>query len=269
MMLERRQKAYLLKGIPIVLFTIWLCMTSLYVSNKFGVIGAIRPFIRAVENRIVLYKTRNFSEIETDRFIYRYENIDQETLDLIIQTAEDKYRSIANIFQYELKEKILIVAYKDTDLMMRTTMLNKGDPPMGVYYGDSIHIADPKLWTTESQNLEEIFYKEGPVLHELVHLFTDHVGRGNFPIWFTEGVSLYFEYRIDGYQWGQEIDFSEKDYSIEELNSNFKRLNQYWAYTKSFRLVKGFVDQHGLEKLMEVIRLLGQGHSFDEFLYLF
>lgn len=169
-MLERRQKVYLLKGMPIVLFTIWLCITSLYVSNKFGVIGAIRPFIRTVENRIVLYNTRNFNEIETDTFIYRYENIDQETLDLIIQTAEDKYRSIADIFQYELKEKILIVAYEDTDLMMRTTMLNKGDPPMGVYYGDSIHIADPKLWTTESQNLEELFYKEGPVLHELVHL---------------------------------------------------------------------------------------------------
>ena len=85
----------------------------------------------------------------------------------------------------------------------------------------------------------------------------------------TEGVSLYFEYMIDGYEWGREVVFLEKNYTIEELNSQFSSLNQYEAYTKSFRLVRTLVENHGLDKLMEIISSLGDGHDFDEFLYLF
>jgi len=41
---------------------------------------------------------------------------------------------------------------------------------------------------------------ENTALHEMVHLFTDDLGKGNFPTWFTEGVSWYFEYKINGYE---------------------------------------------------------------------
>src|SRR5690554_7253947 len=59
-------------------------------------------------------------------------------------------------------------------------MLKKGDPPMGVYYGDSVHSLDPKHWVDSMEELDYKFYNEGPVLHELVHLFTDHSASGNF-----------------------------------------------------------------------------------------
>lgn len=268
MMLERRSKVYNFKTL-FILFLLCIWLVSIYTVSSFGFVGAIRPLIRDIENRIVLYRTRNFNEVETDTFIFRYEDIDSDTLDLIISTADDKYRQITEIFQYESTDKILIVIYNDTDLMMSTTMLSKGNPPMGVYYGDSIHIANPKLWVDETEELEYKFYFEGPMLHELVHLFTDHASRGNFPMWFTEGVSLYFEYMIDGYEWGKEVVFLEKNYTIEELNSQFSSLNQYEAYTKSFRLVRTLVENHGLDKLMEIISSLGDGHDFDEFLYLF
>ena len=44
------------------------------------------------------------------------------------------------MFFGKFEDKILIVIYNCTDLMMSTTMLRKGDPPMGVYYGNSVHI---------------------------------------------------------------------------------------------------------------------------------
>jgi len=268
MILERKNKAYNYKTVFIFLL-LFMWLISSYTINTFGIIGTVRPLIRSIENRIVLYKTRNFNELETDTYIFRYENIDKKTLDLIINTAEDKYKQIADIFPYKLEDKVLIVVYNNTDLMMNTTMLSKGDPPMGVYYGDSIHIANPELWVDRIEELDYKFYNEGPMLHELVHLFTDHVGRGNFPMWFAEGVSLYFEYMIDGYEWGEEVIFSEKDYTIEELSGQFKSLNQYEAYTKSFRLVKTLVQNHGLDQLIDIITSLGNGHSLNEFIYLF
>lgn len=226
-----------------------------------------RPLIRNIENKIILYKTRNFEETETASFIYRYEDIDGETLELIKATAEDKYRQIKNKFAYGFKDKILLVIYNDLDLMMDTTMVKKGQPPIGVYYGNSIHISNPNIWIEDRDQLEDRFYTEGPILHELAHLFTDHIGSGNFPIWFTEGVSLYFEYIVDNYEWGKDLE--EDIYSLGELNSNFSSLNQYQAYAMSFRLVKNMVDNHGLNKLIDLIALLGKGQSIDNFLYLF
>lgn len=249
------------------IFTLVLLLGLFCLAAYYLVPQGVRPLVRAVENKIVLYKTRNFSKTETDNFIFRYENIDRDTLDLIKTTAEDKYLEAAGIFKYKLKDKVLVVIYEDMDLMMSTTMLRKGKPPVGVYYGNTIHIPDPKVWIKDTSKLEYTFYNEGPMLHELVHLFTDHLGNGNFPMWFTEGVSLYFEYIVDGYEWGSEVD--ENIYTIRELNDSFNSLNQYEAYTMSFRLVKNMVDEHGLDKLIDLIALLGRGHSIDDFLYLF
>lgn len=269
MILERTNRIFKTKIIFIsfilIMFLVFFFSMSSY-TNMYG----LRPLIRNLENKIVLYQTRNFKELETDTFVFRYDDLDNETLELIKNTAEDKYEKIIEIFQYKLKNKILIVIYNNKDLMMDTTMLKRGDPPMGVYYGNSVHISNPKDWIEKTEELEYIFYKEGPMLHELAHLFTDHIGNGNFPMWFTEGVSLYFEYIVDDYEWGKDVIFTDSNnYTIEELNSNFNSLNQYEAYTKSFRLVKNMVDNHGLNKLIDLISSLGKGHKMKEYIYLF
>jgi len=90
MILEKVNRAYKLSVIfMFLLLFIWIAST--YAVSVSRVIGVVRPTIRSIENRIVLYRTRNFNEVVTDDFIFRYENIDQQTLDLIISTAEDKY----------------------------------------------------------------------------------------------------------------------------------------------------------------------------------
>lgn len=271
MIIQKTDRAHVLKAIfMFFLLIIWLI--SFNIVNSYEISKGPRPLVRSIENKIVLYKTRNFNQTETDAFVFRYEDIDNKTLELIKDTTADKYKKITDIFQYEFKGKILVVIYNNMDLMMNTTMLKKGEPPIGVYYGDSIHILNPELWIEETwaEKLENVFYNKGPILHELTHLFTDHIGNGNFPMWFTEGVSLYFEYMVDGYEWGKEVIFTDTNvYTIEKLNNNFYNLNQYRAYTQSFRLVRNIVDNHGLDKLIDIIISLGEGHNMDEFLYLF
>jgi hypothetical protein len=237
--------------------------------NQSIAVTTFRPMVRKFENTLISYKTGNYNVLETENFIIRYDYLEEDLLKLISKTAEDKYKELVKIFQYHKKDKILLVVYNDSDIFMNTIMLKKGTPPMGVYYGNSIHILNPSYWINDREDMEHMFYFEGPILHELTHLFIDHTGKGNFPTWFTEGVSLYFEYRIDGYEWGREVVFEDNKYTLDRLTNDFYSLNEYKAYTKSFRIIKNFVDQHGMNRLLKMIEALGKGENLMDYYYLF
>ncbi|MDR5658871.1 peptidase MA family metallohydrolase [Serpentinicella sp. ANB-PHB4] len=223
----------------------------------------LRPGVRLAEQAVVAYKTNNYSELETNNFIVRYRNTNHEIVNLVANTAESKYKVLADIFSHEFNNKIRLIIYEDQEDMMNATLLKGERAPMGVYFGNTIHVHNPSKWIEEEADMESIFYSEGPVLHELAHLFTDHLARGNYPTWFTEGVSLYFEYSVDGYEWGKGVDIDEDIYTIKNLTERFHELDTFNAYTQSFRLVKGFVNQNGEDALIELIRSLGKGYKLD------
>ncbi|ABR50825.1 conserved hypothetical protein [Alkaliphilus metalliredigens QYMF] len=267
-MLKKNMKLKSWRNIGFVGFIVLLLMLGAYSSFKPQAVTAFRPLLRSAEETMVSYQTRSDQQIETENFIIKYQSIDEELLQFIAETAEDKYREATAVFQYEPKDKVLLVVYNDPNRMMKTVMLNKEKPPMGVYYGNALHILDPTLWVNEGQDLEQVFYEEGPILHELVHLLTDHVAKGNFPHWFTEGVSLYFEYEVDGYEWGRGVTLSEV-YDLEALTYGFHQMNQYEAYTKSFRLVNAFVEEYGRQALINLIEELGEGKDPEKVLAIF
>ncbi len=246
---------------------VWILFTNQINPNE--IIRITRPLMRNLEYRMVSLQVRGYNQLETENFIINYQDIDKKVLNLVAVTAESKYQQTVELFKYKPNNKIKIVLYDDPEPMMRVTTLRKGTPPMGVYYGDTLHILDPTHWIKDTSQMEYIFYREGPILHELVHLFTDHLARGNFPIWFTEGVSLYFEYEIDEYQWGKDVEFKEGEYTLDELTYSFNEKDQYLAYTKSFRIIKNYVEEHGLESLMKLIMELGEGNQFKNYHGLF
>ncbi len=235
--------------------------------NPLQIITAFSPAMRMLENQVLLFRIRDYEAIESENFIIKYQGIAPQIVTLVAETAEDKYNALKAVYQYEPEGKILLVIHNDAEKMMRTTMLRKGTPPMGVYYADSIHVLDPSQLFEE--NLEALISSEGPILHELAHLFTDHRARGNYPMWFTEGVSLYLEYAVDGYEWGQGEEIDEALYNIETLTKSFSQLNQYLAYTQSFRLVKGLVDRYGEAELMALIEALGKGKDLRDYYHMF
>ncbi|MBM7615545.1 peptidase MA family metallohydrolase [Alkaliphilus hydrothermalis] len=264
--LTRKRPTPKWKPIMVVLFA---CILLIGVMGKGKMIAAVNPAIRYFEHQMVAFQVRNYNQLETDNFIIKYQEVDKEVLDLVAETAEDKFNKVVKLFKYQPNEKILLILYDNPQPMMKITTLRKGTPPMGVYYGDTLHILDPNHWVSDGEELTEIFYKEGPVLHELVHLFVDHLAKGNFPIWFTEGVSLYFEYEVDEYQWGEGIDLSYGEYTLQQLTDSFHELDQYMAYTKSFRLVKSYVEENGLEALIGLVNDLGEGKDIEDYYHLF
>ncbi|SDL14137.1 peptidase MA family metallohydrolase [Natronincola ferrireducens] len=264
-----KTKEILLKVFMVVSFLsiIGFAAYRMYPSST---IATLRPMLRGMENTIVSYRVGNYDFITTEHFIICYDDgIDQEIVDLVAKTAEDKYRTVEEVFQYKTEEKILVVLYDDPRALMRNTMLRQGPVPMGVYYGDSIHLLNPVHWVKDLEEIDRIFYSQGPFLHELVHLFTDHVAKGNFPLWFTEGISLYFEYMVDEYEWGKDAVFEDEEYTLDILTKEFHQLDDYLAYTQSFRIIRDFVDIHGIEALLNILRDLGEGKDIKEFIHLF
>lgn len=262
MPLQGRTKKNIIIGIVLFILILAIYVPLKYI-REYGAVAAFRPSVRTVESGFVSYKTSNFSQVESNNFVVKYEDVDEEVINLVIKTAEDKYSRLVDIFNYKFNDKIEIIVYNDVNKMMSTTMLRGNRAPMGVYFGNSIHIYNPIYWINEDEDMHKVFYYEGPVLHELAHKFTDHIGRGNFPTWFTEGVSLYLEYMVDGYEWGVGLEVDEQVYSIENLTNNFYALDVHTAYTQSFRFVRGYVERNGIESLIELIDEIGKGNKVD------
>lgn len=256
----KRKNILFISLIGFLLFTLYIPLK--YIGD-YGVVGAFRPTVRIIESGIVSYKTLNYSVVESENFVVRYDNVSDEVKNLVLETAEDKYEILAETFNYKFDEKVEIIVYNDVNTMMEATMLRGERAPMGVYFGNSIHIYNPIYWIADNENLEKIFYTEGPILHELAHKFTDHIARGNYPTWFTEGVSLYFEYIVDDYEWGKNLELDDEIYSIENLTNSFDELNVYYAYTQSFRLVREYVEKNGQDSLIQLIEELGRGKKLD------
>ncbi|WZL73085.1 hypothetical protein QBE52_18890 [Clostridiaceae bacterium 35-E11] len=221
------------------------------------------PLLREIQHELILYKTKHYQQLETEHFIIRYEPEEEAIIDLVAQAAERDYKAVCDMFGYYPKEKTMIIVYHNSENLMKNTNLGQGKPPMGVYFASTIQILSPRLWISEDENMQDIFMNEGPMIHEFTHLVVDDVTKGNYPLWFTEGVALYQEYVQTGYEWGKNASFEGVPYTVEQLAQNFHQLDEILAYKRSFEIVKEIVEDQGFEKINHTLELLGEGKEFD------
>ncbi len=232
-------------------------------TNVSGIKGDFYVLFRNIPKKAVLKNIKDYKEIETDHFIIRHNTEDVETLELVKRASEEYYDDICKQYDYYPKDKTIVVLYENSEELLENTNLAKSKPPMGVYYASTIQILSPKIWCPEGEDVESLFMNEGPMVHEFTHLVIDDITKGNYPLWFTEGLALYSEYIYTEYEWGKEIK-EEKIYTIDELNNNFNNLDQYVAYTQSFRVVKYMVETYGFENIKEILEKLEDGNTFDK-----
>lgn len=224
---------------------------------------SLYPLFREVQSRIIDYKTKDFGVRETEHFIIKYQKSDQEVIDLVAEASEKHYDDASKLLNYYPEEKTTVVIYDDPAKLMKNANLGQGKPPMGVYYASTIQILSPRQWIPENADMREIFINEGPMVHEFAHLLVDDLTRGNYPLWFTEGVALYQEYVNTGYEWGKELEFEGTPYDIEQLTNNFHELDEMLAYKRSFEMMKSMVENNGSEDLNKILRELGKGEEFE------
>jgi hypothetical protein len=225
-----------------------LIISILIIANIGGTRGKLYVLFRNIPKVKILHNTKDYERLYTDHFAIRYKTKDKEILNIVAKGAEKYYDEICREFEYYPKNKTVIILYDNSEELLKNVNIGEGKPPMGVYYASTIQILSPKLWVPQKGDMEYLFMNEGPMVHEFTHLIIDDIAKGNYPLWFTEGMALYQEYVHTNYEWGKDVKM-EQIYTVEELSSSFSALNQYLAYTQSFRTVKHMVDKYGFESI--------------------
>ena len=251
-------------NLRIIVLILLIFMFLLGTVNIEGIKVRVYPFLRGLQHGLIIFKTNDFFIKETEHFIIRYEKEDKEVIDLVARAAEDKYQEVSDMFKYSPKEKTTVIVYDDPQKLMNNSNLKQGKPPMGVYYASTIQIINPRYWVSKDHDMEAIFFNEGPMIHEFTHLLVDDLTRGNYPLWFTEGIALYQEYVHTGYKWGENLTYPEQPYTVKELTVNFDGLDEMLAYKRSFELVKSFAEREGPESLGYILNKLSQGKNFED-----
>jgi hypothetical protein len=221
------------------------------------------PIYREVIREGFVSNGSSFKYCETDNFIIYYKDSSIMSLKMIRDNSEESLRSILSDFDYVPYSKINIIIYPEYSEMADKIGLGNGSTAMGVYYGGTISILEPKRWIGAAYNSDEIFRREGPVLHELSHYMLDYMSGGNLPVWFTEGVALYEEYRHNGVEWAADKTYTSY-YSVDELEHGFYNLDEVKAYKQSFLIVKYIVERYGIRAIQDMAKELRLGKSMDQ-----
>lgn len=158
---------------------------------------------------------------------------------------------VLEFFGIENYKTVDIIMHRDRIFFHDLMGISLDRPTQGAYIGGKINI----LYEDTPDLMPNVF------VHELTHHVTANIARGNYPPWFAEGLALYMEYYILGYEWGHELgDISYID--ILDLSDRFWDLDEYIAYRRSFEIVRDIIEVNGIEGINHFLRQLGKGTSF-------
>lgn len=245
----------------VITFLAILLITT--VINRFEVLQvSFYPAVKSIEKSRVLKYTDNFETLETEHFIIKYEKEDEHYAEFAGNILDKHYYSICDMYGYYPSDKSTVIIYNDEEDFLKNLKFDRGNTPLGVYYSGTINILSPDIWLSDGEKLDEIYEFSGTAIHEFAHLLVDDMTRGNYPMWLTEGLALYTEYKITGYEWPSYFsDVSE--ITLEDLNKRFNDIDQNAAYRKSFEVVKEISVNWGFEKLRSMLTILGEGNSIE------
>jgi hypothetical protein len=224
----------------------------------------VYPLIREAAAAKMDYQTRNLSVAETPHFTIKYAEQDADTVAIVAQAAEAAYQPVTQGLGYTPGGKTIIVINQSRQELNRAFGWSGDQSAMGVYWGGVIQVLSPRVWLRDTS--AESFIRSGPMVHEYTHLVLDHLTRGNYPRWFTEGLAQYEEYKVNGYEWRTANNSLQGQlYPMTALDENFDGLtNQALAYRESLAAVRYIAAVHGEDKLRQLISFLAAGCSMED-----
>lgn len=240
-----------------------------------GILQDLRYVVyRAFNKTIALkldYQTRKYHTLEGDKFTVRHTEADRELAVYILALADDYYSEVEEMLGSTAAHhgKIPLVIYPDVDSLAKSFGQGGDKRAVGVYWADSIRLLSPRVWAdagSDADKIREKFREEGPLTHEITHLFIDHQTRGSYSRWFTEGMAQYAERQITGFILGEPSpSMKRKDLSLDQMEAAFdSESHQLLAYWRSLQAVDYLVDNFGLDRLKTFINELYQEGSFEK-----
>jgi hypothetical protein len=207
--------------------------------------------------------TPEFNIYETENFIIKYTDEDEDIIEDIAGIFEKSYDTAGDSYEYYPEEKTMVFVYHNQQDMWAYQKAVNGQAVMGLYHMGIIHVLSPKAYLDKEQVEQKLFEADGPVLHEYVHKVIDDRTGGNVELWLTEGLALYEEYAMYGTEWAQGFIY-ESYYTGEELRKDFMELDETQSYKQSYDIVRGLIEQYGRESINSLLDELKKGNTLDE-----
>jgi hypothetical protein len=184
-----------------------------------------------------------------------YKEPDQDYVETVAQCLDFYAPLIYADFSVEETPDVTVIIYENARAMAEALGIDENAAPMGLYYGGAIHILSPSAWIENGPEryVKEKFVKEGPLIHELTHLTTDIKTGGNYSIWLTEGVALYYENKYAAFEWRADLKEESASLSIDDLENHFRNLDEAAAYRRSYDIVNDYVARNGEDALQTAL----------------
>ena len=207
--------------------------------------------------------TPEFNIYETEHFIIKYTDKDEDTVRDIAGIFEKSYKVEGMHYGFYSKDKTIVFVYNDQESMWDYQQSVKGQAVMGLYNLGIIHVLSPKAYLDSMQIYAKDYEADGPILHEYVHRVIDYRSGGNVELWLTEGLALYEEYDVDGTEWAKGFSY-ERHYTAHELRDDFMELDETQSYRQSFDIVRSLIEQRGRNSVNLMLDELKYGSTLDE-----
>jgi Tfp pilus assembly protein PilF len=225
--------------------------------------------VRAFNTRNLFRDTipKDYSIQTTKNFRIRYFNSEKAVLSRYLEpTMERAFADMVKRYGFTPTNPTTLELYADrTDYAIRTVGL-PDLAALGITFGRVITAMSP---ATGDINWGMVLW------HELGHVFAIQLSKSRVPRWFTEGLSEY-ETLTARPEWRRENDAdlyaaiaNNTLPSIANLNSEFMQPDTnavVVAYYQSAVTIEFLVQQYGFPKIVEALKLYGQGKESPEVL---
>lgn len=234
-------------------------LALLFINYWDSIYVRIYPVFRSMESQRLSYTVKDYGGLHYKDFYIRFSQYDGQALEELKRAIDSYGSKVYEYFDYYPNQPVEIILYSEEDEFYDRLDIPRSSTTLGAYYGNKLHIVSPLVFEDEYSDdgvLSNVF------VHEFAHLVIDHLTRGNYPLWFTEGGALYMEYILLGDEWGQDIE-EFQPFPIEELNDGFMGADENLAYKQSFLLIKEIIETYGQEKYFALLDRLGKGEGFS------
>jgi hypothetical protein len=234
---------------------------NLTITQKIVSIIITAVILISISLTSTLPQSEKWQTIESEHFIIHY--TEEHSQAIILQRVSENFYKRATNMLGTITGKIDIWLISGRDFRATAPIQ---DWAVGYAYPQKrrIVIKDPSFLENSKLELARV------VKHEIVHIILGaRIGdqMENVLLWFNEGIAMYgSEEWSYGHYWLMLTNvFSKSIIPLNQLSHQFpegKRLAQL-AYAESFSAVSMIAQDHGDEKLREIIDLLATGEDMD------
>jgi len=186
-----------------------------------------------------------------------------------LNLLEEARTRLCQTYHLEFSRPVLVeMFHEEKDFAVRTFGMPENDGFLGVCFGHVITANSPGARPGGQFNWESMLW------HEFCHVITLQLTKNKMPRWISEGISVYEERQANP-AWGERLNprYREmilgKDLTpVSKLSGAFlapkSALHLQFAYYESSLVVQFLVERFGRDKLLTILRELGQGTDINE-----